>query len=46
MRKYTKKWGKVSSLMNKEVDTEPVYGDKDKNKNKRQKDIKTRMKIM
>ena len=45
MRKYSKKGGKVSSLMNKEVDSEPVYGDKDKNKNKRQKDIKTRMKI-
>ena len=29
-KKYIKIWGKFSSLMNKEVDSEPVYGDGDK----------------
>ena len=27
LKNYTKIWGKVSSLMNKEFDREPVYGD-------------------
>ena len=30
LKKYTKIWGKVSSLMNIEFDSEPVYGDSDK----------------
>ena len=30
LKKYTKIWEKVSSLMNKELDSEPVYGDNDK----------------
>ena len=29
-KKYIKIWGKISSLMNKEFDSEPVYGDGDK----------------
>ena len=29
LKKYTKIWEKVSSLMNIEFDSEPVYGDKD-----------------
>ena len=28
LKKYTKLWEKISSLMNKESDSEPVYGDK------------------
>ena len=27
-KKYSKIWGKISSLWNKEFDSEPVYGDK------------------
>ena len=27
LKKYTKIWGKISSLMNKEFDCKPVYGD-------------------
>ena len=30
LKKYTKIWEKVSSLMNIEFDSEPVYGDNDK----------------
>ena len=30
LKKYTKIWGRVSSLMNIEFDTEPVYGDTNK----------------
>ena len=30
LKKYTRIWEKVSSLMNKEFDSEPVYGDNDK----------------
>ena len=30
LKKYTKIWEKVSSLMNKECDSEPVYGHNDK----------------
>ena len=30
LKKYTKIWGKISSLMNKESDSELVYGDNDK----------------
>ena len=30
LRKYTKMWERVSSLMNIEFDSEPVYGDNDK----------------
>ena len=30
LKKYTKIWGKVSSLMNKEFDREPSYNDDDK----------------
>ena len=30
LKKYTKIWGRVSSLIGKEFDSEPVYGDKDK----------------
>ena len=30
LKKYTKKWGKISSLMKKEFHSEPVYGDSDK----------------
>ena len=30
LKKYTKIWGKVSSLMNIEFDSEPVYRDNDK----------------
>ena len=30
LKKYTKIWEKNSSLMNKEFDHEPVYGDSDK----------------
>ena len=29
LKKYTKIWEKVSSLMNIKFDSEPVYGDKD-----------------
>ena len=29
-KKYNKIWGRVSSLMNIEFDSEPVYGDNDK----------------
>ena len=37
LKKYTKIWGKISSLMNIEFDSEQVYGDNDKY-------IKTKMK--
>ena len=30
LKKYTKIWGKISSLMNMKFDSEPVYGDNDK----------------
>ena len=30
LKKYTKIWGKCSSLIGKEFDSEPVYGDNDK----------------
>ena len=30
LKRYTKIWGKVSSLINKEFDGEPFYGDNDK----------------
>ena len=30
LKKYTKIWEKISSLMNKEFDSELVYGDNDK----------------
>ena len=30
LKKYTKIWGKISSLMNIEFDSEHVYGDNDK----------------
>ena len=30
LKRYTKIWGKVSSLINKEFDSEPFYGDNDK----------------
>ena len=30
LKKYTKIWGRVSSLIGKEFDVEPVYGDSDK----------------
>ena len=30
LKKYTKIWDKNISLMNKELDSEPVYGDNDK----------------
>ena len=30
LKKYNKKWEKTSSLLNKEFDTDPVYGDNDK----------------
>ena len=30
LRKYNKIWGKISNLMNIELDSEPVYGDNDK----------------
>ena len=30
LKKYTKIWGKCSSLIGKELDSEPVYGDNDK----------------
>ena len=30
LKKYTKIWGKVSSLINKEFDSEPSYNDDDK----------------
>ena len=30
LKKYTKIWGRVSSLTGKEFDSEPVYGDSDK----------------
>ena len=32
LKKYTKILGRVSSLIGKEFDREPVYGDSDKNK--------------
>ena len=38
LKKYTKIWKKVSSLINKEFDSEPVYGDGDKY-------IKTKIKV-
>ena len=38
LKKYTKIWGKVSSLMNIKFDSEPFYGDDDKY-------IKTKMKL-
>ena len=30
LKKYINIWGEISSLMNKEFDSEPVYGDSDK----------------
>ena len=30
LKKYTKIWGKISSLIGKEFDSEPVFGDNDK----------------
>ena len=30
LKNYTKLWGKVGSLMNKEFDSEPVFSDNDK----------------
>ena len=30
LKKYTKIWGKVSTLMNIEIDSEPIYADNDK----------------
>ena len=30
LKKYTKIWQRVNSLINIEFDSEPVYGDKDK----------------
>ena len=30
LKMYTKIWGKIISLMNKEFDSEPVYGDNDR----------------
>ena len=30
LKMYTKTWEKISSLMNKEFDNEPVYGDCEK----------------
>ena len=30
LKKYSKIWGKISSLMNIEFDSEPAYGDNDK----------------
>ena len=30
LKKYTRIWKRVSSLMNKEFDSEPLYGDNDK----------------
>ena len=38
LKKYTKIWEKVSNLMNKKLDSEPVYGDNDKY-------IKTKIKL-
>ena len=29
LKKYTKIWEKISSLLNKKIDSEPVYGDND-----------------
>ena len=34
-KKYTKIWGKVSNLMNKEFDSEHVYGENNKYKKKK-----------
>ena len=31
LKRYTKIWEQISSLMNIEFDSEPVYGDNDKN---------------
>ena len=31
LKKYNKIWEKISSLLNKELDSEPTYGDNDKN---------------
>ena len=30
LKKYSKIWGRISSLIGKEFDSEPVYGDNDK----------------
>ena len=30
LKKYTKTWGKISILINIELDSKPVYGDNDK----------------
>ena len=30
LKKYTKIWGRVRSLISKEFNSEPVYGDSDK----------------
>ena len=38
LKKYTKIWKRVSSLMNIDLDSEPVYGDNDKY-------IKTKIKL-
>ena len=38
LKRYPKIWGKSSRLMNKEFDSEPVYGDSDKY-------IKTKIKL-
>ena len=39
LKKYDKIWGKISHLMNREFDSEPVYGNNDKY-------IKTKIKCM
>ena len=38
LKKYTKIWEKISNLMNRKFDSEPVYGDNDKH-------IKTKIKL-
>ena len=40
LKKYTKKWERLSILMNLELDGEPVYGDNDNYKFSRQKNTK------
>ena len=39
LKKYTKIWERVSSLMNLKSSSEPIYGDNDQNKDKN-KDIR------
>ena len=42
LKKYIKIWEKISSLINKEFDSEPVYGDNDEYINAKQNHLEIR----